>query len=187
MTKSYILAFVLMFSICSRFKTPVEPGEIVGKQYAVYSQIIRSMFLHDHTERLVIKEKTVHWDMSNNLDYLKENMPELQDSTLEDFLQVNKEVQQLDKKFTIPVETTMLSKEEFDDIFENGGWDEFYKRYPGAPGIIAFSQVGFNHRKDQALTYVENSVHYLAGAGYLILMVKGDVWKIQKSIMVWIS
>jgi hypothetical protein len=33
----------------------------------------------------------------------------------------------------------------------------------------------------------KNSVPYLAGAGYLILMVKGDVWKIQKSIMAWIS
>ena len=45
-----------------------------------------------------------------------------------------------------------------------------------------------NKEKDQALVYVGNQAHYLAGRGYYVLLTKeNDIWGIKKDVMTWIS
>jgi hypothetical protein len=68
------------------------------------------------------------------------------------------------------------------------GWEMFYSRHPDTPGITSVSRVGFNAAMDQALVYIGTESHWLAGAGYYVLMKKVDgVWGIDQQVMTWIS
>jgi hypothetical protein len=84
----------------------------------------------------------------------------------------------------------LLTEENMRQIFNinQNGWDVFYADYPGAPGITTLSRVGFNDAMDQALVYVGTQSHWLAGAGYIVLLVKVEgVWVIDQQVMTWIS
>ena len=70
----------------------------------------------------------------------------------------------------VPVLTQAQRNEMFNQ--NTSGWETFYKNYPSAPGITEVSRVGFNKSFDQALVYVGTQSHYLAGAGYYVLLVK---------------
>jgi hypothetical protein len=68
------------------------------------------------------------------------------------------------------------------------GWQVFYARFPEAPGIISLSRVGFNDRLDQALVYLGNQSHWLAGAGHFYLLKKvNGAWTVDQKVMTWIS
>jgi hypothetical protein len=68
------------------------------------------------------------------------------------------------------------------------GWQLFYEQYPDAPGITTLSRVGFNYAFDQALVYVGTLSHYLAGAGYYVLLKKvNGSWIVDQQVMSWIS
>ena len=50
------------------------------------------------------------------------------------------------------------------------------------------SQVGFNETLDQALVYVGTMSHWLAGAGYYVLLNKvNGAWIVDQQVMTWIS
>jgi len=68
------------------------------------------------------------------------------------------------------------------------GWSNFYKRYPGAHGILSFSRIGLNKRKDQALLGVGNQASDKMGAGNLVLLAeKNGTWAVVKEAMLWVS
>src|ERR1700722_9772033 len=46
-----------------------------------------------------------------------------------------------------------------------GEWKTFYEQYPGSSGIIAFSRVGFNAKRNQALVYVMHQSGLVGGPG----------------------
>jgi hypothetical protein len=64
------------------------------------------------------------------------------------------------------------------------GWENLYKRYPEATGIIRVSAIGFNPERTQALVYVERGCGATCGqGGYVLLSKEGKVWKVQKEAM----
>jgi hypothetical protein len=68
------------------------------------------------------------------------------------------------------------------------GWQLFYEQYPDAPGITTLSRVSFNNTFDQALVYVGTLSHWLAGAGYYVLLKKDNgAWVVDQQVMSWIS
>lgn len=84
----------------------------------------------------------------------------------------------------------LLTTAEMNQIFDinTSGWDVFYTRYPNSPGITTVSRIGFNADFTQALVYTGTMSHWLAGAGYYLLLDKssGD-WKVVTKVMAWIS
>ena len=65
----------------------------------------------------------------------------------------------------------LISAAEQDEISRDGhGWERFYRRYPGAPGIMQLARVGFNPDRKWALACMGNQVDWLAGGGYLYLL-----------------
>jgi hypothetical protein len=85
---------------------------------------------------------------------------------------------------------TLLTQTRKNQIFgqNQSGWDIFYNRYPQAPGITTLSRVGFNAAFDQALVYIGTQSNWLAGAGYYVLLKKGEAgWGIDQQVMTWIS
>ena len=83
---------------------------------------------------------------------------------------------------------TLISENEIDQIFSNGGWKEFYRRYPTSRGLISLSRVGFNKKMTQALLYFVQENGGSTGEGYLILFEKsGGEWKRVEQSTVWIT
>lgn len=59
-------------------------------------------------------------------------------------------------------------------LMKAGSWPQFYKRYPGSSGYIAFSAVGFNKAKDRAVVYSGSSCGSRCGRWALHLLQKAD-------------
>jgi hypothetical protein len=84
----------------------------------------------------------------------------------------------------------LLTQSEMSLIFSQNrdGWQFFYEQHPDVPGITTLSRVGFNNTLDQALVYVGTMSHWLAGAGYYVLLKKvNGSWIVDQSVMTWIS
>ena len=117
--------------------------------------------------------------------------PELDRQAIDQLLARNAVSQPLTDRFDLDTEVILITAEEVNEIFHNGGyggWDEFYRRYPGAQGIMMLSRVGFSPDGKWALAYMGNQYHYLAGSGWVFLLEKSaGEWTFVDGIMLWIS
>jgi hypothetical protein len=165
-----------------------------GEEYAIYSSILENSYMGSQTQCIVIEDHTTVKFLSTedeqSMNYYRENLPGATEDLFEDFFLRNKESIPLEPGFTVDIPVILISADKISFFFsgEGDGWGRFYKAYPGAQGIMGLSRAGFAADMDQALVYVGNQSNYLAGAGYLLLMEKQDgSWKIDQSLMVWIS
>ena len=56
-------------------------------------------------------------------------------------------------------------------------------KYPGSPGLIWLSRIGFNTEGSQALVYVQQMVRILDGTSYLALLVRmDDTWVFHSAV-----
>lgn len=168
-------------------------------EYAIYSLIIRTRFAEKEVTKIVIQDRagtpgilTAQMaDGERQFEaYVRKMLPEVQAATVADFKGNGKEAGQLEKRFSINVPYFLVTSKEISEIFHARGdaWNDFYKKYPGAQGILSFSRVGFDRRRDQALVYYGNQAAWLGGAGYLVLLAKTNgSWVIVKTSMLWIS
>jgi len=172
--------------------TAVEPEE-----HAVYSALIREMYLSKNVDLIVIDDHTSkgHHELSEIVDGMKGMFRgQVEPAALEDFRAKNQEEHPLDSRLNLEVRYVLISKAEAKKLFEGGqsgpgkGWDGFYAKYPRSQGIMTLSRVGFNEKRDQAVLYVGNQSHWLAGAGFYVFLAKKDgSWVILNRKMVWIS
>ena len=82
----------------------------------------------------------------------------------------------------------LISKEELDKAFHEGGWSDFYKKYPDAGGVWTFSRPGYNSARNEAVLSVSHACGELCGTGHLYFLTKRDgQWKVQNRLMLWIS
>jgi hypothetical protein len=114
----------------------------------------------------------------------------LEDATTESFRARNEAAVILPADMDLGLPYVLLTRADFDVIFSQNtsGWDVFYTRYPNSAGMTTVSRVGFNEDFTQALVYVGTMSHWLAGAGYYILLVKSSgTWQVDQQVMAWIS
>jgi hypothetical protein len=114
----------------------------------------------------------------------------LERELIDDFNAKNKDPHLLSDRFSAARKVVLLSKEESEEIFNKGGWDEFYRSYPKAGGILTLSRVGFNAVRDRAFLYVGSLAGPRAGAGYFVLFQKSKAsgtWYVVKHIPLWVS
>lgn len=114
----------------------------------------------------------------------------LDPETVDDFRLRNDAAYPLPLKMELGLPYVLLTPEEMNQIFDvnTSGWDVFYTRYPNSPGISTVSRVGFNTQFTQALVYIGTMSHWLAGAGYYVLLEKSSgTWEILQQSMAWIS
>jgi hypothetical protein len=116
---------------------------------------------------------------------------DLEMNTLTDYLEHNKDRGLLSKSIPTDLPKYWLSEADQEALFKSkkhDGWKSFYAKYPGAGGIMAFSRVGFNEKRDQALLYSTISCGWLCGTGhYFLLKKESGQWVLLKSHMAWIS
>lgn len=69
-----------------------------------------------------------------------------------------------------------------------GGWQRFYREFPGAPGMIFFSGVGFSADRRQAIVYMGSLRGGEWGDGSMYLLERQrDGWAVVDRVSLWQS
>ena len=176
--------------------------DLETEKYAVYSAVIRNMYLEDGVRLLVIQQvdpcpspaaENLDEDMRQRMDeYAIREFQELKRETIEDFHARSKQCVPLRKQLDIPIKYTLVSAKDVEALFPKGeldrAWTRFYSKYPNSSGLITFSNVGFNAEMNQALVSTGRGCGGLCGEGYYVLLAKEKgVWYVKSKIMTWVS
>ncbi len=176
---------------------PVPHQPPTDEEYNVFRAVIQHQWpiTAPQPTRFVIDDHaSLPWilfmDEKDPYEYLAGALPGLDRSAYGDFLGRNFTASKLEDRFQLDRPVVLISDSELEEIFatEPGGWEAFYARFPGAQGIMSLSRPGFSHDRQQALVYMGNQAHYLAGEGYMFLLARSDDgWQVVARVMLWIS
>ncbi len=196
MRKIFLLLLAFLLVACSNVQPESLPTpsatNMDTEEAAVYAALLQSMY---PDLRLVLTEKTATdpggaENTAMVVEYALKQMTGVDPQTAASFQVRNDAQYSLQPDMKIGLGYVLLTEENMRQIFNvnQNGWDVFYADYPGAPGITTLSRVGFNDAMDQALVYVGTQSHWLAGAGYIVLLKKVDgAWVVDQQVMTWIS
>jgi hypothetical protein len=169
--------------------TVTPPPEIETEEYAVYSAMIQQNPIGFNLgSSILIREQTVAG--LDTLEMALERAPPLPARLVDSYRSRNAALYTLDPNLDVELDYALIPEEEFEKILRRGGsdWVRFRERYPEANGVVSFSRVGFGEKEDEALVLMGFVCGDLCGAGGLYLLVKEDGnWKIQESLIEWIS
>jgi hypothetical protein len=195
----------ILFSTLSLTASPQqdEPKRLDdAEEYAVYSAVLKTKYSDEGLKRFVIATdtssyaKTTFIGIRTGLAPSGAKRPDMDPETSADFDAKNKETYQLADRLSLTIPYALVTEDQLRKIFHETAdgkldeecWHRFYKEFPGAPGVIAFSRVGFNAKKDQALLYVGNQRDFLGGSGVFYLLSKRDkAWQVDKGVILWLS
>jgi hypothetical protein len=185
--------------------TAKSQADLEAEKYAVLSAVIKDMYLQGETTQIVIEhegtcaapERTNEMSEESSLafeseEYAIKALPELKGETIDDFHVNIRKCHHLARKFDIPVKYELITDKDTDRFFGRdnlrSGWQGFYAKYKGSPGITTFSNVGFDDAMTQALLTTGNTCGGLCGAGHFVMLQKENgVWVVKKKIVTWIS
>jgi hypothetical protein len=196
MKKSCLFLLAFLLAACSTpTQTPaptISAADMDTEEIAVYAALFAAMY---PDQPLVLMDQTATGpggtgNTVSTLEYALGQMTGVAPETAASFQVRNEAAHPLDPEMALGIQFVLLSEINMRDIFNvnQDGWAMFYSRYPNTPGMTSVSRVGFNDTLDQALVYVGTQSHWLAGAGYIVLMKKVDgVWTIDQQVMTWIS
>jgi hypothetical protein len=181
----------VIFASCSQAASETD-------EYAVYSAVIYQRAAAgglDAISPVVIQDQTatdyyLNAYLSEAIEELKQSPPLLEQETVESFRNGNRQAHPLKNLFELPFRTILISPGAVEVYFGNVGlrWQAFYRRYPGAQGLVTLSKAGFNRSMNQALVYRAFTCGDTCGYGSLVFLVKeGGVWKIKGTAGQWIS
>jgi hypothetical protein len=141
------------------------------EEYAVWSAVLNYAYPAEATHQLVIEDATVvlpDLNFSGNGVYRHPSY-----SVFEIIADISHRPYSLERKFELRLPYALISKTEAppislalpggrdtrDDIAKmRSSWKGFYKKYPGAHGILALSRVAFVNHGAQAVVYVTNEM-----------------------------
>jgi hypothetical protein len=159
------------------------------EKYAVYSALIKDMYVDGHAKLLVIVDGNHYPGLLEGATF--DEIPETKREAFNDFRAKAKDSLSLNKSFDIPIGYVIVSDKEIDSLFSKygiSGWDRFYAKYPHSSGIIGFSNVGFNSEMSQAVVYTSRGCGGLCGEGNIVILKKEQgVWKVESKEMLWVS
>jgi hypothetical protein len=165
-----LCSLLVLFS--SSASPQVAPTVVIEnpEEYAVWSTVLNYAYPADATHQLVIEDATVVFP-----DLEAENGVHRHPtySVVEIIADASKRPYSLERKFDLKLPYALISKPERpplslalpggrdsrDEIAKiQPRWDEFYKKYPGAHGILAVSRIAFLNHGTQAAVFVTNQI-----------------------------
>jgi hypothetical protein len=193
--RSLIVFLAFLVAACAGSPTPVSTpstAQIDTEEQAVYAALLRNLYTASNYALMDTTATGMSGvtDTGTSLDRMLLDMHDLERSTAESFSTRNATTTPVSPDMVLGVEYVLVSQEEMSQIFSQNrdGWVLFYERYPDTPGITTISRVGFNESLDQALVYIGTMSHWLAGAGYYVLLGKvNGAWIVEQQVMTWIS
>lgn len=163
-----------------------------GKSYAHFLQSIFPWIGEEkkaYPSLITIQEDTLLWiechgsiELDISLTYMKKlGFITLNKSTWKQFKrQCYDSFEPFEMKLNVRLPYIIFKKGER-AVEDAGGWEKFYRKYPGSCGLISFSKPAFNHKRTQALLYVQISCEGLCGRVYFALLDKQNgKWIITK-------
>jgi len=197
MFKKFLSSFLAVVLTACTSATPVpastpSASQIDAEEQVVYAALFRNLY---SAASYVIMDTTATGptgvgDTASTLDRIVQDIRGVDQKTAESFRVQNDAANPIRPDLELGSGYVLLSQSEMSQIFSQNrdGWELFYERYPDAPGITTLSKVGFNNTLDQALVYVGTMSHWLAGAGYYVLLKKSNgSWIVDQQVMTWIS
>jgi hypothetical protein len=202
---------VVSLSGCNRDHKPIAPAaDLSVDECKVFSGYIADTFSRRRKEqdskqpaKLVFLNTTnsgdddllpdenghsVPWEKT--AESLRKKAPSLQQATIDSFRKANSQQALLHRSISSPIDYEVVTSAQLEPIFckHCGDWPEYYKRFPGAGGIVTWSRVGFNSDGTQALFYESYRCGGLCGSGrYMVMDKKNGSWMIGTDIVVWVS
>jgi hypothetical protein len=110
---------------------------------------------------------------------LKDEMPNLREDTLEDFVERNRTSIVLQNRFRRDPKVVLVKKKTMDEFLDEANGDDmlarqlFQKAFSYGLGIVKVSQVGFSDDGKQALLYGES----WGGGGFSLFKWDGEHWR----------
>jgi hypothetical protein len=165
------------------------------RMFTLQGVLVKDRYVLDDVKLVVIESNTrtsfgyKPMNDENLGPMLRDKMPPVVEQTLQDFITKNQSSHTLTDKFNAKVRTDLIGEQERQSYFLNSTarMEEFFTRYSGSQGTLAFSRVGFSPNKDKALVYVDAQQDFNAEFKpigtwntYFALLTKGtDGWMIQ--------
>jgi hypothetical protein len=124
-------------------------------------------------------------DEERTLSHVRQDLTDLCEETLADFLTKNRERYPVDPDLNPEGRLICLDEELFKT---SDAWHRFHQAFPQSSGIVDFSRVGFDQEVTQAFMYAGNQLGGLAGSGACWLFSKsGGAWVREGVSGLWIS
>ena len=163
---TYLLSLTLC--ACSQAQLGLSP-ESRPADAAVYRAVLDSIANSQSARRptqLVVIDSTLTADPG--LTEL-EKVPEAESTAISEFKKRNSDSHSLAylSSLDTQIPIVLVSRHTLESFLHDSPeayWAEFYRRYPGSHGSIAFSSVGYNAKGDVALLELETACGTLCGA-----------------------
>lgn len=115
-------------------------------------------------------------DEERMLSYIRENLEDIAEETISDFLEKNRERHPIEPDLDgrlIPI-----GDEDFRYIFRDGeGWTRFRETFPDSDGTLRLSRAGFDGSLSQALLYAGQQFDWSVGSsGFWLFSKSGEAW-----------
>jgi hypothetical protein len=162
-------------------------GDPELEEYAVYSAVITQMYVP--TKVIVLRNEVAVVGSDTPFRPLLNRLTSLSRATMNDYDAKNKAPHPLRPLFTLPNPYVLIGQEEIDAVYQDqgAGWKRFAEKYPGAPGIITVSRVGFNAQRTQALLLLGQGCGTRCGRGlYVLLVKKHGTWEIAQEELLYV-
>lgn len=180
---------------------PLGPAGAAAPNYAerelgVWSALINHG-LEASTKMVVLADQTsgdpaaIARDASISANIVKQL--DLPPSAFADWQRRNMRIDALDATLKLNVSYQVLDAKTRKALFEGvapaTGWENFFKRFAGAPGLLRLSHVGFDDSFGHALVYVEHECGAECGTGHLfhLRVSPNGAWQVQGGVTVWMA
>lgn len=139
---------------------------------------------------IVIKETVTsafHLEADSLAKYQRNGLSILDHFTLNDFFNKNRSSIIVDRITESENKIIYMSKNEWNNILHNGGWDNYHKTFGLIP-TIKISRPGINQTKDRALIYYDTIIDKLGGSGFYLITEKVNKhWIVKETMIAWRS
>lgn len=128
-------------------------------------------------------------DEERMLDYIRQNLEDINEETLSDFLEKNRGRHPVEPESNPGGRLIVVNDEEFRHIFrDEEGWNRFRETFPESDGTLRFSRVGFDRDVSQAMIYAGQQFDWDTGSAGFRLFEKSDgVWMEAGRAGEWMS
>jgi hypothetical protein len=163
--------------------------KIEAEEYEIYSLWLeKRAIIGESKEIILIKSTTDHWDDFKDLpSHRRRELSKLKSSTLKDYRLRNRKLPELENNFNVNANVHLISDSWLNFSVFKTDYGDFVKK-SGAEFVIAFSRVGFNKKKTQALLHVlfkSISVSKFDFGYYFLFSKEKDNWVIKQRGKSW--
>lgn len=175
------ILLLLLLIVPSPAGNPNLQSPITDEEYAVYSDLINSTFLHPKTDLAIIQAHT-------EFDCESVDIPQ---EFREDLLPKIQRSETIERRLDLRVKYVLLDHDQIENLFKKDlgrGWERYWKQYPNATGFLGFSRVGFDRTHDKAYVYARETCGGLCGDGYSFVLEKvNGRWQVKEKKHLWVA